>query len=42
MELKEIKFRAWQKDKKMMCEVKNIHFERCRFPSLRTNLSPLT
>lgn len=24
--MREIKFRAWQKDKKMMCEVKNIHF----------------
>lgn len=25
--MENIKFRAWQKDKKMMCEVKNIHFE---------------
>ena len=24
--MREIKYRAWQKDKKMMCEVKNIHF----------------
>lgn len=24
--MREIKFRAWQKDKKMMCEVSNIHF----------------
>lgn len=25
--MREIKFRAWQKDKKIMCEVTNIHFK---------------
>ena len=36
--MREIKYRAWQKDKKMMCEVKNIHFASSQI-SIKENMT---